>query len=792
MIISENWLREWVDFDIDIESLGDRLTGAGLEVGGVIPVRPVSQRIVVAKILSARPHADGNTPWVCEIDVGRARKLQVVCGANNVWAGMAAPVALSGAELPGGQRVREIEIHGEASQGMLCSAAELGLEERSDGIMELDPGAEAGRIINTQLDLDDTLLELELTPNRGDCLSILGIARETMAVTQGVLRKPSIRRPRAQHDERLPITLEVPGDCPRYTGQIIRNVAISARSPDWLQERLRRSGLRNIDALVDITNYVMLELGQPMHAFDRSKITGGITVRHAHKGERLKLLDGTRLRLRSKTLLIADESGPVALAGIMGGANTAINSNTQDVLLEAAFFNPSRTASTARGYSMQTDASFRFERGVDPQLQVMAVQRASQLISQIGGGDCGPVFTAADPRNLPKRRPIQLRRGRLDRVLGARVGGRRIRKVFESLNMKTEVIADGWKITAPSYRFDIVGEHDLVEEVARIVGFEFFPAQLPRVLASGREQQENRLTPDRTRDLLVDRGYHEAITYSFVDPALHARIVPERGQILLQNPIASNMSQMRSSLWPGLLVALTGNARRQVRRIRLFEIGRVFLRHGRGRREADRIAGVLTGPRRAQSWDTPSRGADYFDLKGDVEGLLALGGCQDGFEFQAREHKALHPGQCARVVRSEREVGWLGQISPELREHLDLDGAIFVFELDLDAVLDAILPSFRTVSRYPAVARDLSLVVKKSVSADALRNCICAAAGDLLTTLELLDVYQGKGVPKNHSSLTYRLTLQADYRNLTDTEVDELIVKVVSAVTRELSGELRT
>ena len=791
MIISENWLREWVDFDLDFATLADRLTAAGLEAGALALVPRVSEAVIAARITHLRPHPDAANLSLCEVDSGSGSVIQVVCGAVNARAGMVAPLATPGTILPDGSVIRPTTIRNKVSTGMLCSGAELGIDDSVSGLLDLDPSLVPGTSLNTHLDLGDQLLEVDLTPNRGDCLSLLGIARETAVVANGRLKIPPLPRVRARSKLRREVELACPAECPRYMGRIIEGLDTTSRSPDWIRERLRRCGIRSIDVLVDISNYVMLELGQPMHAFDAERLQGGITVRAPIKGERLKLLDGVAIRLKQEDLVIADDGGPIALAGVKGGMATMITHTTRTVMLEAAFFAPTAIARTVRSYNMPTDASHRFERGVDFELPAVAIQRASELIVDACGGACGPIFGRTIKRQLPPRRPLTLRKSRLERLLGEKIPVRQVRAVFNSLGMSPKAESGGWTVIPPSYRFDLSGEHDLVEEVARIVGYDNFKPRTPRVQVGCGLAPEEVLNVDRARDLLVDRQYYEAITYSFVNPALQRLVAPGMPAIDLRNPIASHLGQMRLSLLPGLLEALSNNTRRQIRDVRFFETGRVYLKKGRGRTEIERIAGVSMGMALDQSWDRPSRPIDFFDVKGDVEALLRLADPKRCTTFEQNSNPAYHPGQCAQIWVEGQSCGWIGRISPKLQEFVELESPIFAFELDWDLVNKTKIPQFSPASRFPVIGRDLSFVFSNDIAAEKIRSCIRKSAGELLVTLDLVDIYRGKGIKEGKKSVTYRLTLQANSRSLTDKEADNITGRIIAAITSDLGGELR-
>ena len=792
MIISENWLREWVDFDPAFDSLPAILTGAGLETGIIEEVAPLPESIVAGHVREIAPHPDADSLTICQVDVGDPKTHQVICGASNVSKGVVAPFARIRTRLPSGLKIDKAVIRGQASAGMLCSAAELGLEEQSSGLLLLDPELRPGDALNPHLQLPDRLLEVELTPNRGDCLSILGIAREVAALTGGSLLEPKLPRVRPIGSEPRVVTLDGNGGCARYVGRTITEVRSGARTPDLLRERLRRVGSRSIDALVDITNYVMLEIGQPMHAFDSDRLKGDICVRSAMPRERIKLLDGEQVTLDADALLITDRSGAVALAGIKGGASTMIHARTRAIFLEAACFDPNGIAQTARRHNLNTDASHRFERGVDFQLPAKAIERASALVFRICGGSCGPRVESAAPRLLPKRRWVTLRASRLQRMLGVKVPTAQVSAVFTALGMNCQRIQGGWRVKAPSHRYDIEAEHDLVEEVARVVGYDRFPVNRPKVAASRRLSPEALVPLDRAKDFLVDRGYREAITYSFVSADLQKHVRGRQSVVKLKNPISVHMAEMRVSLLPGLLGALAYNTRRQVRDIRLFEAGHVYLKRGKVIRENQWLGGVVTGSANGTRWDQDSRAVDFFDIKGDVEDLARASQRTQDLSYTTGTHPAYQAGQYADISAKGRTIGRIGRVSSVLLTELDIAGPVFAFELDWKLLQQGQMPTYSATSRYPAVNRDISLVISKDTPAVAVQTCIETSAQTLMVALELIDLYEAPEVGHRKKSLTYRLTLQSNYRNLTDDEVDRLIEVVLEDIREEIGGELRS
>ncbi|GJL80481.1 MAG: phenylalanine--tRNA ligase beta subunit [marine bacterium B5-7] len=791
MLINETWLKSWVKTDIDVTDLSESLTLAGLEVAGVTRCESLSPQVVVGEIVAIENHPSSNKLTLCDVDIGKHRPLKVVCGAPNARVGVKSAMALIGAELPGKGKIAKARIQDIVSSGMLCSFAELGIDEDVDGIAEFDSTAKNGVPVNDHLGLVDNVLDIELTPNRGDCLSVSGIAREVSTLTSTVVRGPKLKPYRATSGRKFSISIKVPEDCPRYVGRVIEGIRVDARTPDFIRERLRKCGLRPISLAVDITNYVMLELGQPMHAFDLDKLNRGIIVRHSRKGEEIDLLDGSHMEIPAGTLLIADYRGPIALAGIMGGADTAISGETTHILLESACFRPGAIAGRARAIGMHTDSSHRFERGVDPELQVTAIQRATELLVSAAGGSAGPVIDVVSKKDMPRRQDITLRRERLHSVLGIKIRDVEVERILNRLGMNVRALLKGWRVRPPSPRYDIEGEHDLIEEVARIYGYQNIPAVSPRAEPGHRNRTESRLTPDRFKHFLVDRDYREIISYSFVDPTDQARMDPGNDTITLKNPIASNMSVMRTTLWTGLITILASNYRRQHRRIRLFETGHVFLTESNQRIEKSRFGGAVTGPLMRNDWGD-GRLIDFFDVKGEIESLLAINGCREAFSFLPGRHPALHPGQCARITRSGKTIGWLGRMHPILQKEYGLDQPVYLFEMEMKGLIESSVPEYEPISKFPATRRDLSIVVDQSVSASRLRDTINSSGGKRLVDVELFDIYQGKGVPDGQRSLSYTLTLQDSSRNLTDEDIEEVTRRILNAVEKRTGGKLRT
>ncbi|SHE89849.1 phenylalanyl-tRNA synthetase beta subunit [Modicisalibacter ilicicola DSM 19980] len=793
MKFSEQWLREWVSPTLSTQALADQITMAGLEVDAVEAVAARFDGVFVAEVVGKEPHPDADKLSVCRVDDGSGDTPQVVCGAPNVAVGQKVPFARVGATLPGDFKIRKAKLRGVESRGMICSASELGLEEEtSPGILELPTGAPTGEDLRAWMMLDDTTIEVDLTPNRGDCLSVKGLAREVGVLNRLPLQEPDLAPLPAAHDAVFPVRVSAPEQCPRYVGRVIRNIDVTAQTPLWMIERLRRGGVRSIDAVVDVTNYVMLELGQPLHAFDLANLHEAVEVRTAREGERLVLLDGQDIALREGTLVIADTAKVLAIAGVMGGEHSGVNPQTRDVFLESAFFSPLAIAGQARSYGLHTDASHRFERGVDPELARQAAERATALLIQIAGGEPGPLSETASPDHLPVERQVPLRAARLEQCLNLVLPGAEVVEILERLGMQVVANGDGaWQVTVPSWRFDIAIEEDLIEELARIHGYNRLPVRRPAARLALRADGESRPPLARLRRQLVARGYQEAISYSFVSPELQALLAPGESAPRLANPISSDMAVMRASLFPGLIKALMHNLNRQQTRIRLFETGLVFRGDLDSVEQTAMLGGAICGARDPEGWAARSEGVDFFDLKGDVESLSSVGGDAAAWRFEPAEHPALHPGQSARVFHRGEAVGWLGALHPAVRAELGIKLEVFVFEVRLDALTEGRLPSFAALSRFPEVRRDLALVVDEEVPVQALLDTLRKRAGEWLSDLRLFDVYQGGGVVKGKKSVALGLTWQHPSRTLNDEEINQLIDAIVTESRQRFGAELR-
>jgi len=797
MRFSESWLREWVDPEVDTRTLADQLTMAGLEVDAVEPAAPAFDGVLVGRVQTVEAHPDAEKLRLCRVDVGSEEPLQIVCGAANVAADMKVPVATLGAQLPEGLEIKRARLRGVESLGMICAASELGLAAASEGILPLPANAPVGVNLRAYLDLDDQCIALDLTPDRADCLSLAGIAREVGVINRCPVRGPVIEPVPPRNDDRFPVRPEAPAACPGYVCRVIRDIDPAAATPLWMQERLRRSGLRSIGPVVDVTNYVLLELGQPLHGFDLDRLDGDIRVRLAAAGERLLLLDGTEFALRDDTLVIADRSRPIALAGIMGGVETGVTTHTRHILLESAFFTPRAISGKARSYGLHTDSSHRFERGVDPELQARAIERATALLLDIVGGEPGPVATFNAEEHLPQRNRLHLRRERIGRLLGVAPADEAIEDIFTRLGMQVIPVADGWDLVPPSSRFDLLLEADLIAEIGRIHGYEQIPVTHAGTAATTKASPETAFDLDRAKLALVARGYHEVITYSFVSPELQQRIDPRPEVLTLSNPLSADMSVMRTSLWPGLLQTARQNQARQQERVRIFESGLCFLRTAAGLEQHAVLAGLVVGYSAPEQWGMQVRPVDFYGAKADLEAVLALTGAPDrfrffhSFRFLPAEHPALHPGQTACIERAGRKIGLLGMLHPALATELDIDGNAFLFELALAELRGGRLPAFEPLSKFPAIRRDLAIVVAADISYDQVRECAASAASDLLRDLVLFDVYQGPKIDSGKKSLAFGLILQASSRTLTDREVDATVSRVLARIESELGAKLR-
>ncbi|WP_442769591.1 phenylalanine--tRNA ligase subunit beta [Zoogloea ramigera] len=791
MQFSELWLRSFVSPDLDSDQLGHLLTMAGLEVEEQDGVAAVFSKVVVAQIVEAVNHPIPDKRRDCKVVAGRGELRQNVCGAANAAAGIKIPCALVGADLAG-FGIKAAKLRGVESFGMLCSAKELGISDESGGLLVLPEDAPVGTDLRDYLALDDTLFTIKLTPNRADCLSLTGIAREVAALTGSPLSLVACAPVAAAHADTRAIVLDAPEACPRYAGRIIRGVDAKASTPEWMKQRLLRSGIRSISALVDVTNYVMLELGQPLHAFDNAKLAGAIHVRLPQPGEQVLLLNGQTITPAADTLLIADEARALALAGIMGGEDSGITLDTTELFLESAFFAPDAIAGRARAYGFSSDASYRFERGVDFALAGQAIERATRLILDICGGEAGPVVEAVAADKLPARAPIRLRASRVRRVLGIDLSADAVAGMFERLELQVSREGDDFIVTPPSYRFDVEIEEDLIEEIARIHGYDNIPSHAPRGPITMLPRPEAKRDTMSLRRQVAAREYQEVINFAFVEEAWEKDLAGNTNPVRLANPIASQMSVMRSTLIGGLVANVVTNRKRQTTRVRVFEIGRCFAHDAAGQPvdgydQPVRIAALAAGFAKPEQWGEANRNVDFFDVKADLEALLF----PRVAEFERASHPALHPGRSASVKVDGKVVGFIGEVHPVWVQRYELGTAPVVFELDLDVLLQSVTPAYAELSRFPAVTRDLALVVDQQVASGALLAGLQAVAPAIVQRIELFDQYQGKGVEPNRKSLAFRVVMQETQRTLEDTEVDAAMNALTRHAEEALGAKLR-
>ncbi|MEM0954404.1 MAG: phenylalanine--tRNA ligase subunit beta [Pseudomonadota bacterium] len=789
MKFSEQWLREWVNPEADAAALSEIITMAGLEVDAVEPVSGVFSGVIVGEILSTSPHPDADKLRVCEVSTG-SETVQIVCGAPNARAGLKAPLATVGALLPGDFKIKQAKLRGVESRGMLCAETELGLGEGSDGLLELAEDAPTGADLRDYLGLEDNVFELDLTPNRADCLGIAGIAREVALLTQSTLAASPVKAIPATIDDRFPVELNAGEGCPRFATRVIRGIDITRPSPLWMQEKLRRSGIRSLDPVVDVTNYVMLELGQPMHAFDLDKLAGGINVRMAAPGESLELLNGQTIEMTADTMVVADHEHAVSLAGIMGGQSSAVSASTSNLMLEAAWWQPLAMAGKARSYGLHTDASHRFERGGDVAMQAQVLERATELILDICGGDAGPISDFTRDDDLPSPAPVRLRRARIPRMLGFDMEDGEVERILTGLGMAVTGTEDGWEATVPSWRVDIAIEADLLEELARVYGYNRLPVSRIHAELVMPPQPEQSLSLRQIRRRLAARDYAEAVTYSFVDPTWQQAIDPGSAAVALQNPISSDLAVMRTSLIPGLLKAVAHNTARQQARVRLFESGLRFL-PGDALEQRPTLAAVATGSRDSENWADVKGAVDFYDLKGDLESILALTGKPETFSFRAGQRDGLHPGQTATLLCDDQVIGYLGKVHPTVQAQMDVAQSVFIFEVDLAPLTEAGLPAFEPLSRFPEVRRDLAVLVDKDVAAAELLANVREVAGTYLTDLRLFDVYEGKGIDPKRKSLALGLTFRDSSRTLSDEDVNNYVDQVIDLLIKNYQAELR-
>ena len=788
MKASISWLKSLCPTDLSIDDIVRRLTMAGLEVDGVEPASKPWTHVVVGEVLSVTQHPDADKLNVCEVTDGEST-YQVVCGATNVRAGLKVPFARVGAVIGDDFRIQQAKLRGVDSHGMLCGADELGLSDERDGLMELPDHVVTGSDVADLLSLPDHVVEVDLTPNRGDCLSITGLARELGVLSQTTVRTVDCEAVDPESDETHDVHLSAPEGCPCYVGRVIEHVDVTKPTPMWTVERLRRSCIRSIDAIVDITNYVMLELGQPMHAFDRDQLVGEIDVRMAHPGEQLVLLDGKTLTLSDDVLVIADQEKALALAGIMGGEHSGISERTTTVFLESAYFDPITIAGKARRYGLHTDASARFERGVDWQLAERACQRATALILDICGGVPGPVMITDNEQALPTLQVVTLTHARIKQQLKIELASETIQQMLQALGFDVDVTSDGFRCVAPSWRFDIAIEQDLIEEIARIYGYNNLPTSLPAQALTMAAVPEAETPLMRLKHYLVDQDVQEAVTYSFVDPAMQALLGDGVQGVRLANPIASNLAEMRRSLMPGLVEAVRHNVNRQAPRVRVFETGQCFVSSGDQLDQSERLGIALYG-QQAPLHFSGDRLVDFFDLKGIVDGLGMVNG-GGSLSWSSGEHPALAPGQTARVSMNGQSIGIVGRLHPRLARELDLPKPLFLADLNLSPLLSGQVTAFKAISRYPRVLRDLAVVVDDSIAWQQIVDAVKSLGDSRIQSVDLFDVYRGTGVPEGCQSLALSLSLQDPEKTLDDVAIQEMVNQVVRTLGEQTGAELR-
>jgi phenylalanyl-tRNA synthetase beta chain len=791
MKIAESWLREWVNPELSSDELAHQLTMLGNEVDSLDFEGEGIDDVVVAEVVECGKHPDADKLSVCKVTDGGDELIDIVCGAPNVRKGLKTPLAKPGVTLPNGLKLRKAKIRGVESHGMLCSAIELGLGDDSDGIMELPAEAEVGQSLVALLELPDAVIDVDLTPNRGDCFSILGIARDVSALTGAELKVATVDPVKNAIEDTYPVELVEPAGCPRFAGRLIKGIDPRATSPLWMVERLRRAGLRAISPVVDVTNYVMLELGQPLHAYDAARLQGPIRPRLAKAGEKVTLLDEKEVELHPDTLIITDDSGPIGIAGIMGGLTTAVTDATTDVFFEGAFWPPEFMAGRARAYGMHTDASLRFERGVDPEGQGRAVERATELLLAISGGEAGPLVVDSVEEHLPPRDKIMLRKSRITHLLGLDIDDGEITRILRRLQMDVEVIDGGWEVTAPSHRFDMNYEVDLIEEVARIHGYDSIPETTLSAKSPLETVTESQVDMERIGATLIARDYQEIITYSFVDADANAKFSGSESPLVLSNPISSELSVMRSTLWPGMVAAAASNTARQQDRVRFFEASRSY--HGTldDHYEVPRIAGLATGPAAPEQWGQKPGAVDFFEVKADVEAVLSLACELDEVRFTPTEHPALQPGQAAEIRRGDEVIGVMGKLHPRLAKDYDLKRAVYLFELDAEKALHSAAPRASAISKYPAIRRDIAIVVDDGVSADDLVAAVSSSAPDLVRDVRIFDVYKGDTIEAGRKSVAIGLILQETSRTLTDDDADSAMAAAIEVLEKKFAAYLR-
>ncbi|MDH2512787.1 phenylalanine--tRNA ligase subunit beta [Acinetobacter baumannii] len=791
MKISENWLRTWVNPAIDSDTLSDQLTMLGLEVDELAPVAKPFTGVVVGEVLTVEQHPDADRLRVTTVNIGSGEPLQIVCGAPNVRAGMKAPVATIGAILPGDFKIKKGKLRGVESQGMLCGASEIDLEDKIDGLLELPADAPVGVNIREYLKLDDNVIDISITPNRGDCFSIRGIAREVAVINQLQMNEPEIKSVDATITDEKKVVISTDG-APRYLGRVIKNVNVKAATPEWMEQALARSGIRTHSILVDVTNYVLMELGQPMHAFDLAKIEGTVHVRQAQPQEKLQLLNDQEVELQEDVMVIADDQKALAIAGIMGGLASSVTDDTTDIFLESAFFAPLAIAGRARRFGLHTDSSQRYERGVDFELPLIAMNRASQLIQELAGGEFGPITVAEKSDLLPKREAIELKQVQVDQLLGYKVAAEFITDALTRLGCEVTVQANGeWSVVPPSHRYDMAIYQDLIEEVARIDGYDNIQISLPSMDVQLAKYQD-RFEIAQLRQTVVTLGYQEAISFSFADAKLEKQLNPQVSPLMLANPISSDLAAMRSTLLSSLIPCVQYNLNRQQSRVRFFELGLRFdyqkANSIQDLKQIPTLALVAVGSREPESWHAKPQPMDFFDFKGEVEEILAAGRVK--VEYVRSERPWLHPGQSAEILVDGQSIGYLGRLHPSLENELDLS-TTWVAELDQAAVLQSYVSNFTELSRFPSVRRDIALLISDNINVRDIQQLIEKTGGELLDSTWLFDVYTGQGVEEGKRSLAFALLWQHPSRTLEDAEIKSGMDNIIQVLENTYQATLR-
>lgn len=788
MKFSEKWLREWVNPDISSDELVSQLTMLGLEVDSVDWPQPLDG-VIVGDVLSVEKHPDADRLRVCRVSDGSEEK-QVVCGAPNVREGMRVAFATVGAKLPSGMKIKRAKIRGIESLGMLCSESELGLSEESDGIMDLPADSPVGETLASYLQLDDTLIDIDITPNRGDCFCIRGIARDISARNDTGLLKSAETTIAETSGKTVAVNVEADNACVTYTGRVVAGIDNTATTPLWMVEKLRRSGIRAISPVVDITNFVMIELGQPMHAFDMDKLSGGIVVRNARPAEKMVLLDGREITLEETTTVIADDSGAIGIAGIMGGDSTGCDEGTTTIFFESALFLPERVAGKSRSYATHTESGHRFERGVDPALQQEALDYATGLLLDICGGEAGPVVVHREDARQPLAEPFTLRRERIQRLLGVEVPDADVESILSRLGVQLTADEQGWQAVVPSYRYDLRIEADLIEEIARVYGYDNLPRTFPDLAPEFGSVNDVPSTVGSAKNTILTRGYQEVVTYSFIDGQLHQLLFPEQPGLPLANPISSDLSVMRTSLLPGLISTLKKNLNRQLGDVKIFESGLVFLPDGDELAQERKFAALVSGRAFVEHWTDPDRDVDFFDLKGDLE-LLFDKAHLDDIEFVADSIPALHPGQTASITHKGETVGWIGTLHPNLQKTLDLSQTAIAFEINQDILETEHIPGFEEISRFPAVRRDIAIQIDSDVPMSSIRHAVLQDAPDTLKKVVVFDVYRGDKIASGLKSVALGLILQDNSRTLGEHEVENSVAGIIKVLEEKFSATLR-